>query len=422
EHKWRLIGRVVSHSSRNLWRLLLSVQPSRGLVDEKFSVRVQNAPPAHPLTMHALLHSEDGDTWEAFGHYVTDAGGDVNVTKDPSLGGTYVGVEPMGLLWSQRLVPGSRPGLRFRKQDVQTPMQVRLSVYQGHQSEGFMDRAVLASVMMERWYMAPGVRRVNITEGGVTGTLFLPPGPGPFPGLLDLWGGVDSLVEYRSALLASHGFASLTLDYLKPAQVKNEYFEDAYRVLQQHPQVCRRRIGLVGLSFGSSMALRTIYSNVIQVRKCLNSVFMCFFNEICIKVKLKKSHYNDENQLIWRNALLPMPTDTSKKVDVGRLQCPLLLVVGEDDQSWPVPESADDMMERAGNSHLLTVLSYPRAGHLIELPYSPHCRASKFLTPLHKERVMMLWGGEAAPHSHAQEDAWRKTLDFLRKNLYCSAD
>ncbi|XP_029910127.1 acyl-coenzyme A thioesterase 2, mitochondrial-like [Myripristis murdjan] len=418
---------------RNLWRLLLSVQPSRGLVDEKFSVRVQNAPPAHPLTMHALLHSEDGDTWEAFGHYVTDAGGDVNVTKDPSLGGTYVGVEPMGLLWSQRLVPGSRPGLRFRKQDVQTPMQVRLSVYQGHQSEGFMDRAVLASVMMERWYMAPGVRRVNITEGGVTGTLFLPPGPGPFPGLLDLWGGVDSLVEYRSALLASHGFASLTLDYLKPAQVKNEYFEDAYRVLQQHPQVCRRRIGLVGLSFGSSMALRTIYSNVIQPRclVCLSATHIQpvggtiadFLDEI--EEKLKKSHYNDENQLIWRNALLPMPTDTSKKVDVGRLQCPLLLVVGEDDQSWPVPESADDMrqmMERAGNSHLLTVLSYPRAGHLIELPYSPHCRASKFLTPLHKERVMMLWGGEAAPHSHAQEDAWRKTLDFLRKNLYCSAD
>ncbi|XP_029910124.1 peroxisomal succinyl-coenzyme A thioesterase-like [Myripristis murdjan] len=418
----------------NLWRLLLSVQPSRGLVDEKFSVRVQNAPPAHRLTVHALLHSEDGDTWEAFGHYVTDAGGDVNVSEDPSLGGTYVGVEPMGLLWSLRPVPGSRPGLRFRKRDVQTPMQVRLSVYQGHQSEGFMDLAVLASVMVERWYMAPGVRRVNITEGGVTGALFLPPGPGPFPGLMDLWGSSGGLVEYRSALLASHGFATLALDYLKQADVKNEYFEDAYRVLQQHPQVCKNRIGLVGISLGSSVVLKmSVYSNVIQPR-CLvcvcathvqpveGTVADCFAHIRNSKTKLP---CNAENQLFCRSVLLPIPTDTSKKVDVGRLQCPLLLVVGEDDQNMPVPESADDMrqmMERAGNSHLLTVLSYPGTGHLIEPPYSPHCRASKFRTPLHKESVMMLWGGEAAPHSHAQEDAWRKMLDFLKENLYCSAD
>lgn len=37
------------------------------------------------------------------------------------------------------------------------------------------------------------------------------------------------------------------------------------------------------------------------------------------------------------------------------------------------------MMEQAGNSHLLNVHSYPDAGHLIEPPYSPHVRFSNFL-------------------------------------------
>ena len=37
------------------------------------------------------------------------------------------------------------------------------------------------------------------------------------------------------------------------------------------------------------------------------------------------------------------------------------------------------MMEKAGNSHLLTVASYPGTGHLIEPPYSPHIRASNFM-------------------------------------------
>ncbi|KAF3843890.1 hypothetical protein F7725_015938 [Dissostichus mawsoni] len=153
----------------------LSVQPSRGLVDEKFIVLVQNLLPEFQLTVHALHQCEDGHSWEAFAHYTADTTGTVNVSQDPSLGGTYSGVEPMGLLWSLR---------------------------PGHQTECFLDQVLLASVVVERWYMAPGVRRVPITEGRLTATLFLPSGPGPFPGLLDLWGGGGKLVEYRAALLA----------------------------------------------------------------------------------------------------------------------------------------------------------------------------------------------------------------------------
>ncbi|KAK1888186.1 Acyl-coenzyme A thioesterase 1 [Dissostichus eleginoides] len=120
-------------------------------------------------------------------------------------------------------------------------MVVTISVYQGHQTEGFLDQVLLASVVVERWYMAPGVRRVPITDGRLTATLFLPSGPGPFLGLLDLWGGGEGkLVEYRAALLAS-----LALDYLTPQiinkgtgkMVDNDYFETAYRVLEQHPQI-----------------------------------------------------------------------------------------------------------------------------------------------------------------------------------------
>lgn len=39
-------------------------------------------------------------------------------------------------------------------------------------------------------------------------------GPGPFPAMLDLWGMGGGLVEYRAALLASRGYASLALAYI----------------------------------------------------------------------------------------------------------------------------------------------------------------------------------------------------------------
>lgn len=57
---------------------VLSVVPSRALVDETFRVTVQNLPPGSAVTLHSLHRSDDEDMWEAFGHYVSDQGGSVS--------------------------------------------------------------------------------------------------------------------------------------------------------------------------------------------------------------------------------------------------------------------------------------------------------------------------------------------------------
>lgn len=189
---------------------------------------------------------------------------------------------------------------------------------------------------------------------------------------------------------------------------------------------------MLGLSFGTSITLRmAAYSEVIKLRcaVCYSGShvqpvdgsleqIMSYFQE-----NAGKTRFSEKNEVIWRDLLLPIPTDPKLKVDMGRLHCPLLLVVGEDDQNWPAHESAMDikeMMEQAGNSHLLTLLSYANTGHLIEPPYTPHFHSSVFKTAGTFEKVMALWGGDKVSHSRAQEDAWRKTLVFLRENLYGS--
>uniref|UniRef100_A0A1A8L3N3 Acyl-CoA thioesterase 19 n=1 Tax=Nothobranchius pienaari TaxID=704102 RepID=A0A1A8L3N3_9TELE len=425
---------------RNSLFVKLSAQPSRALVDERFVVLVQNAVPGSQLTVHALHQCEDGHSWQAFAHYIADAIGTVNVSEDSSLGGTYTGTEAMGLLWSLKPVPGSKPGLRMRKKNVQTPMLVTISVYQGHQTDGFVDQVPLATVVVERWYMAPGVRRIPVTEYGLTATLFLPAGPGPFPGLLDLWGGGGQLVEYRAALLASHGIASMALDYLTckfsmetKKTVSDQYFEMAYRVLAEHPQILGSRIAMLGLSLGTSITFRTaVYSQVIKLRcaVCISGShrqphnssleeILSFFHSNADKIR-----FNEENEVIWRDLLLPIPSDSTNKVEVGQIKCPLLLIVGEDDQNWCAYESAMDMkemMEKAGNGHLLTLLSYPEAGHLIEPPYTPHVRSSLFRDTSTRQIMMVLWGGQTLGHARAQEDSWKKLLVFLREHLYSSS-
>ncbi|XP_065130843.1 peroxisomal succinyl-coenzyme A thioesterase-like isoform X4 [Paramisgurnus dabryanus] len=417
---------------------LLSVQPSRGLVDEMFQIVIMNLLPNQKVTLQSLHQSEDKDFWEAFGHYISDEHGTVTVSKDESLGGTYEGTEPMGLLWSMRPVPGSRSGLRLRKKDVLSPMVVHISLYSGHISEGFSKQTALATSVTERWFIAPGVQRVDVREKGVRGTLFFPPGPGPYPGVMDLWGGGGGLVEYRSALLASHGFASMALEYMNPNEQKTaaidaSYFEEAYTILRNHPKVQKDRLAMLGLSFGGVVTLNMVaYSKIIkpQCCVCISSSHVVPFEKSLFEIfeEMKRNAHkmcvNGDNQFINRNFFQTIPSDLNLKVDVGKIKCPLLLVNGDDDDNCPSVESAEDMkeiMKKAGNHHLLKVLTYPGAGHLIEPPYTPHIRASNFI--FHGgDKVVMVWGGQTKPHAYAQEHAWKKILAFLQKHLYLSSN
>lgn len=56
---------------------VLSVQPTRALVDEKFQIVVRNLLPKQQVTLYSLHQSEDEDYWEAFGHYISDDNGGV---------------------------------------------------------------------------------------------------------------------------------------------------------------------------------------------------------------------------------------------------------------------------------------------------------------------------------------------------------
>ncbi|XP_064417217.1 peroxisomal succinyl-coenzyme A thioesterase-like [Latimeria chalumnae] len=416
---------------------LIEVDPKRGLVDKPFELKVSFLPPNKPITLYSQLEREKNECWEAYAHYVSDSEGTVRVNQQESQGGSYSGRESMGLIWSMKPHPGNKTDPRFRKDEVTVPDLVDISVFDGHVSGDFLQKKPLASVRVERCYMAPGVKRVKIRQNGVVGTLFLPPGPGPFPAVLDLWGAGGGLYEYRAALLAANGFASLALVYMShkdfpgPKGVVNvgpDYFEKTFQILQCHPQVDADRVAIVSLSTGAMIAL-FVTTEVPSINpKCLVSVsgshilplgriqgdLLGFMLSQTEKIRL------DENgHMIWKYIWLPVLEDPAQKVAVGKLQCPLLLVSGEDDCCFPVMEFAEDirkMMEAAGNVHLLTSVSYPGTGHLIEPPYCPHSPFSKMAIPTRK-KVVLRWGGEPQLHARAQEDSWRKILEFLRQHL-----
>ncbi|XP_061688705.1 peroxisomal succinyl-coenzyme A thioesterase-like [Syngnathoides biaculeatus] len=414
---------------------VLTATPIRALVDEQISIKAGFLPQHSPVTLCAQMRSEDGDLWEAFGHYYTSADGTVNLARDHSVGGSYLGCEPMGLFWGLQPAPGERDGLRLRMKNVEIPLIVDISLMEGHVSPRERKSTELAVVTTERWFMAPGVQRIDVRQNEVVGTLFLPPGPGRFPALVDLWGMGGGLVEYRSSMIASRGFASFSIAYMehKDLTVKlnissaDAYMKKAFNILRDHPQVCDDRIGIIGLSYGVYLALRM--ATLLDLNP---SCLVCINGPAGINLEFTQTFHkpktSESDQRFWTQAEarylsfteMSLPTNYSPgtQVKMENLACPLMYILGEDDQNSPSTENSnliEDLLKKAGKSHLYTCLSYPGAGHLIETPCTPHARMSMW--KVKPEKVFALWGGDIAPHAAAQQDSWKKILTFLDKHL-----
>ena len=154
--------------------LTVILQPAgRCRWDEPVRIAVRGLAPGQPVTLRASLRDEKGALFRAHARYQADADGLLDLERAPALGGSFVGVEPMGLLWA--LEP-DKPLWRFVKLDVQKPFAVELEVLDGHEPDA---GRLLGRAVHERDFLGPGVRREPVRAGRVRATLFLPPGERP---------------------------------------------------------------------------------------------------------------------------------------------------------------------------------------------------------------------------------------------------
>ncbi|XP_055292193.1 acyl-coenzyme A thioesterase 6 [Moschus berezovskii] len=395
--------------------------------DEPVRIAVRGLVPGQPVTLRASLRDEKGALFRAHARYCADAAGLLDLERAPALGGSFTGLEPMGLFWA--LEP-EKPLLRLVKRDVQTPFAVELEVFDGHEPEA---QRLLGRAVHERDFLAPGVRREPVRAGRVRATLFLPPGSKPFPGILDLFGSGGGLCEYRASLLAGHGFAVLALAYFRfedlPEHLNDvclEYFEEAVDFMLQHPKVKGPGVGLLGFSKGGDLCLsmasflKGITATVV-INACMaNTIAPLHYKDMIIphlSYDLKKCAITESGFLnvvdIWGNPL--EKTNHQSLIPLEKAQGPFLFIVGMDDQNWKSEVYAHIASERlqAHGKDRPQIIYYPGTGHCIDPPYFPLCRAS----------VHAVWGqpvfhgGEPKAHSNAQTDAWQQIQTFFHKHL-----
>ncbi|XP_025725485.1 acyl-coenzyme A thioesterase 1-like isoform X1 [Callorhinus ursinus] len=395
--------------------------------DEPVRIAVRGLAPRQPVTLRASLRDERGTLFRAHARYQADAGGLLDLERAPALGGSFVGLEPMGLLWA--LEP-EKPLVRLVKRDVQTPFAVELEVLDGHEPDA---GRVLGRAVHERDFLRPGVRREPVRAGRLRATLFLPPEPGPFPGIVDIYGVGSGLLEQRASLLAGKGFAVMALAYHNYEDLPKgleilhlDYFEEAVNYLLDHPQVKGPGVGLLGSSKGGELCLSMASflkgitaSVIINGSVAIVGGALHYKDEMLpplgidpSRIRLTKDGLRDILHVL--NSPLE-GADQKSFIPVERAESAFLFLVGQDDRNWKSEFFANEASKclQAHGREKPQIICYPGTGHYIEPPYFPMCRASLHVFV----GGPVIWGGEPRAHAMAQVDAWKQLQTFFHKHL-----
>jgi dienelactone hydrolase len=349
----------------------ISVSPQAALVDQPVAVTVQGLPAGARTTLTASARDTDGITWSATAQFKATSAGEVSLGQ-PSLGGSYTGVNPMGLFTLMAPPPGSAPDW-FLYSEAGYDVTLQASV------DG---RAAATATVRRQSPLAVGVaeRRLRPTKDGIYGNLYLPKrAAGRRPAVL-LFGGSEGglTTSFAAALLAAHGYPSLALAYFKapglPAGLHNialEYFTSALGVLRAQPGVDPNHVLVAGHSRGGEAAL------------LLGAYFPQLVNGVIAGVPSSVVHpgWPDQDRPAWtvRGRPLPavspsdlgLPTPPGKAravIPVERIRGPILLTCGELDAVWPSCRYADAITGRLRAhqfAYPVTALGYHDAGHLV---------------------------------------------------------
>ena len=400
----------------------LEIHPKESLLDEPLKIVATGLESYERYTLTAYCQPQNGHPgFSSHGHYVANNDGVIDVGTMTSYGGTYAGIEPMGLIWSMQSLQKDEKQSFALRNPIES-FEITYSLYGGHlitPVDAGGNPIPIAQCVGKRLAVAPNVQRIPIREGRIRGTLFVPHGKGPFRGVVDIDGinphGV--IFEKTASLLASRGYISLALVYQDYDDLPDlhhlelEYFIEAVEWFASHPLVSKSGLTIFGECFGGVIALYLSLNcklvNTVIIRNTFSYVAhgtVNFKGHQLPKFGIQVKHASGRT-------ICPPVADWTLPIEKVSRDIHFLFLVGEDDLAAH-PGHTGLLIERLKNAghHNYKVVSYPWTGHIISLPYCPHEFCSKGST------MTYLFGGEMYAHVRAQESAWPEILRFMEKD------
>lgn len=399
------------------------------LLDMDPNILIDSLQPNQRVEIQAETLDTQGNKWTSHAYFKANEHGMLDLaTAEPLPGSSYDEPDVSGLFWSMSPTNNSEPF--FQSGDT---FVVNMTVK--------ADEDVILTEAIVRSIKAADIQTVELRENGLVGNLYLPSSDHPLPIIITLSGSEGKMSTSRSQLLAAHGFAVLALGYFGleglPFTLKEiplEYFERVFAWLKTQNNVDASRIGLYGISRGAELALilGSLFPESIQsiVAVAPSSAIYGVFGIDAVHAWLYhgkpiaplamvsqpdfRTGNSPANPMTFRQNFLDGINDTSFEqslIATEKIQCPILLISGGDDQVWPSDVYASQIMARAKECEHLY---YPNAGHRIDLPYLP------FADPVYYHSYANMWfsfGGTSQANAQACQDSWKKLVAFFQRTL-----
>lgn len=420
----------------------IEVSPRSPFLNDGIQVTFTGLKTRSKYTVKALQEDDDGVRWCAECVFTSDPSGMIDLTRRAPNSGSYEGVDPMGLFWSMEpigLDPSKWQNFANHKTE---PILCEISI--------LSDGVCRASVSVERIRVHPSVRRTTLSEDGLVGVLYEPESTACTGALVYLTGSGGGLSETHAAMLASKGIPTLSLAYFGaeelPTELREiplEYFEQAFGWLKARLAIQGLRIAVAGASRGGELAL-LLASRMKSICAVVGIVPCCFVNGSYgpnpddvgaawtfggeglpyFSSQLARE-IGEKLRKCWETGgtdgcvdfLLGESRLKETLIPVAEINGPVLLLSGDGDRIWPSAFYGDVIMNILGREEFRFLHEhhhYEGCGHFHPLGYVP-TTVTSVIHPVGGGPVEL--GGRARDVSSAGQDAWARTIAFLRKEL-----
>lgn len=418
----------------------LIITPEDALIDVPRSIRIESLVPETVVIITATTLRGDGVVWQSSARFQADPDGVVDLSRHAPLDGSYSGVSAMGLVWSQTpLIDGEREVFPV---NVLSPLETRIRV-------AYDDRVLQGSFIQR--LAAEGVKRVEIREEGLVGTLFIPASPGPHPGIMIMNGSGGGINEPRAALYASQGYLAFALAYFKAPGLSNyisntplEYFKKGLDWLRKTHQPYKDFVAINGQSRGGELVLLldSLYPNDVSAVVAYVPAALVHSGQNAADPAVGRNgpawllngkpltHVWENNKTAtWapfdegpsphrhEKAILTALQDKEAveraRIPVENIKAPVILLSGTDDGSWPsslYSKMVHDKLKEVGFPYDVRWVDTQDAGHSIVFPYIPTTQVV-YAHPVSGK--VSTGGGRPDANALSDERTWTEIKDFL---------
>jgi len=250
-----------------------------------------------------------------------------------------------------------------------------------------------------------------------------------------------------AALLASHGFNVLSVDYIgdkglpaKLSEVPLEYFERVFAWLANHALTRGKAVSILGQSKGAELSLLLASRYPIVKRLALFAPHAYCFQGIAFKnvsswtyqgrplpfIQLKNLWLFESmigaflrNQpfqftTTYRKGLSAAKNKEAARIKVENAQADLLMFATGQNGMWNTDEGCAvimDALRKANYPHQYDLVVHEGAGEPFPVPYViPAGETTVRMGP----RLALSVGGSVEANVHAQADFWARSIEFLK--------